>query len=200
MAYNLKRSRTPIGRIREFCPEVRLADLEGASTDEIEKLASRLESMTKVASHGPGGSLGPSWIEGDYNPYSPSPYTTHVPNLGGGPRDEPRSKLPGGQDPLSGGRDRAKNYPTSGHHGKFPGEVGGKDGVTRPGEGADWEVSFSLREWDDPDSVKMWLGTIGGNVEFDGRRMAVFVGSYEDAILIQRKFTGTIISRRRDVT
>jgi hypothetical protein len=193
MPFNLRRQRSPLRRIRASCPDVRPSDLEGAGDDELERLASRVESITKKAI-GPGGSLGPSWVEVDGPPMA-SPMVRALPIWGGGTLEKQRRDLPGGQDPLGGGKGKAKNYPVGGN---FPDELNlDGEGASGTEDGFEWEVSFDLREWDDPDKVKKWLSGIGGDVESDGRRMVAVVGAYKDAISVQRRYPGTIISRRR---
>lgn len=195
MPYNLRRARRPINRIRQICPEVRPSDLDGASDEELEEILSVLKPVKKAI--GPGGSLGPSWVEVDnYNPYSPDPMVTPKGWYGGGPFDKPRrDNFPGGQDPLSSGPDEAKNYPVRSN---FPDAAfKGKGDKTRPKDEFQWKISLPLRQWDDPEKIVKRMSEVGDHVESDDRNVFLVVDDYEDAVIVQRMFPGTIVERRR---
>ena len=59
------------------------------------------------------------------------------------------------------------------------------------------EEQRELKEGEVEDSVKKKMGDLGVDVESNGREVSATVDCFEDATLIQRMFSGTIIQRRR---
>ena len=176
MPFNLRKARSPLGRLRSICPDIRPNDLEGASDEEIETLIACLQGKAVKVAIGPGGSLGPSWYEAgpNYDPYSNSstysPASSDTmfnwaPHAGGGTMSKERNEqFPGGENA------KTQRYPKSV---QYPGASNLSKNIIRPKDEFQWEVQYDLDHWEDLDKIKNQVSKLGGDVEFSDRHVSV---------------------------
>jgi len=193
MKFNLAVS-SALCTIRRACPDLKAEDIADLSREKILSLAKLIEKKA----FGPGGSLGPSWVQVDnHDPYQSSYYTTAVPQFGGdtlGPkrRDFDRNTSNSNQT----NKDKNVDEQTRGtSEDAIPDLKRLRLMEQMPSVEPEFEyiVSFSLRPWDNEEELKKILGD---DAETDGRDVMVVVQCYEDAISRQRGLPGSIVTRR----
>jgi len=194
MKFNLSKS-SATSRIRRACPDIRAEDIADLSHERLVALADLMEKKA----FGPGGSLGPSWVQVDnYDPYRSSVYTTAVPQFGGGTFDPRRQNFPGGTNNQT-NKHRNQDEQTRGTTEDCYPDLKRLRNMEKmrgsPSEepGFEYLVSFMLRPWDDEAEIKKRMGD---GAKSNGKEVSVLVDTFEKAMGMQRGIPGCIVTRK----